>query len=269
MESKSKKLLAALIIYIASAIILYFVLFPLQAKYGLIGLIITELVILAIAIWSAIFTKCDLKQTFQLKPYKWKLLPMALLVGIGFIYLSLSISALVNLVFPSISNFANDTSKMARSYGYFVGLVTFAVLPAICEEALFRGTLQSLLSPLPSWLRVLLCGMLFGVFHFSLPRFFITATLGVGLAIIRDKTDSMIPNMFIHFAINYISFNSSYFYTSSTVDYSSVQIIVSIIFASFVTLFSAVPFIVGGMHLFKYFGKNGKKIQSTQKNTLE
>ncbi len=82
-------------------------------------------------------------------------------------------------------------------------LLTVALLPAVCEEALFRGFLQS---GLRDRVRpVTLCvavGVVFGLFHTDLWRIPTTSVLGIVLAIAVLRSGSLFVAMLIHFANN-------------------------------------------------------------------
>lgn len=73
-----------------------------------------------------------------------------------------------------------------KSYGdYFLGLVIMAFLPAMFEEALFRGGLQNFLtrSTKNPWLAIIIVSIIFSAVHFSfygfLPRLFLGFVLGL------------------------------------------------------------------------------------------
>jgi membrane protease YdiL (CAAX protease family) len=80
-----------------------------------------------------------------------------------------------------------------------VALVTIALLPAICEEALFRGWLLSALrrrlNPIATCAVV---GVIFGLFHLDLLRVGTTALIGVALAYARLRSASILPCVVIH-----------------------------------------------------------------------
>jgi len=72
-----------------------------------------------------------------------------------------------------------------RTYSdYFIGLVIMAFLPAVFEEALFRGGLQNFLtrSTKNAWLSIVIVSIIFSAVHFSyygfLPRMFLAVVLG-------------------------------------------------------------------------------------------
>ena len=85
-------------------------------------------------------------------------------------------------------------------------LVIFAVTPALCEEAVFRGVLLSGTRESGSAIRIaLLNGLVFGVFHVSFEsvfRFLPTAWLGAVLAWAVLTTSSIWVGTLMHFVNN-------------------------------------------------------------------
>jgi membrane protease YdiL (CAAX protease family) len=80
---------------------------------------------------------------------------------------------------------------LVESYSIVPRTLLFAVIPAICEEALFRG---GLLASLRSWGAVPACvasGVLFALFHGSLQRMLPVAVLGVCLAAVVVITGNL------------------------------------------------------------------------------
>lgn len=78
-------------------------------------------------------------------------------------------------------------------------LLLFAVSPAICEELLWRGAVQGdLQARRRTAFTVIVGGVLFGLFHFSIYRFVGTGLLGALLAYLRLRTGSVFPGMLLH-----------------------------------------------------------------------
>lgn len=74
-----------------------------------------------------------------------------------------------------------------------------AVVPAFCEELLFRGLLLSGLSAAArKWTAIIASGVMFGVFHFILFRFPVTTALGIVLALLCFNSRSILPGMIAH-----------------------------------------------------------------------
>jgi len=81
-------------------------------------------------------------------------------------------------------------------------LAMFALLPAVCEEILFRGVLaRSLGRRLPIAVAAAISAAVFAGYHLSLVQALPTFTLGLVLALIAIRADSVVPAMVAH-AIN-------------------------------------------------------------------
>ena len=81
-------------------------------------------------------------------------------------------------------------------------LAMFALLPAVCEEILFRGVLARSLGRSASLLvAALVSAVVFSAYHLSLVQALPTLSLGVLLAVIAIRADSIAPTMVAH-AIN-------------------------------------------------------------------
>jgi len=78
-------------------------------------------------------------------------------------------------------------------------LVMFALVPAMCEEILFRGVLARALGRQRSIvLAAAISGAVFAAYHLSLVQALPTLTLGFLLAVIAIRADSVVPTMLAH-----------------------------------------------------------------------
>jgi uncharacterized protein len=83
------------------------------------------------------------------------------------------------------------------------GLFHIALVPAVCEEVLFRGQIQSAFEK--SWgvmYAIVLSGIVFGLFHLQLPNLFPLAALGMLLALMTWLSGSLWPAILAHFINN-------------------------------------------------------------------
>lgn len=83
------------------------------------------------------------------------------------------------------------------------GLLNIALIPAICEEVLFRGYILRAFEK--SWgpvVAVLISGLIFGMFHIQLGNIFPLATLGVILGLMTWLSGTLWPAVFAHFINN-------------------------------------------------------------------
>ena len=97
---------------------------------------------------------------------------------------------------------------------YLIALVVMAFLPALCEEALFRGGLQNLLTRATrkAWVGIVVASIIFSVIHLSwylfLPRFF----LGVILGLIYYYSGNIWLSVLGHFMNNAFVVSALYIY---------------------------------------------------------
>ena len=92
-----------------------------------------------------------------------------------------------------------DSSRAAQFAGYATIVV---VVAPIVEELLFRGAGYGFLEPLGRLQAAVLVGLAFALVHGLLIGFPVIATFGIGLAILRGRTDSIYPCILLHSAFN-------------------------------------------------------------------
>lgn len=98
---------------------------------------------------------------------------------------------------------------------YLFALFILAVLPAICEETLFRGGLQNFLtrSTKMPWLSIILVSILFSLAHWSYYGFLSRLFLGMMLGLLYQYSGRIWLSIFGHFLNNAIAISVLYFYT--------------------------------------------------------
>ncbi len=90
-----------------------------------------------------------------------------------------------------------------EDYSVWTILFIFSISPAICEEFLWRGTVQHELEKGGRVLStILLVGFFFGLFHFSVHRFVPTFIFGCILAFMRYRSRSIFPGILLHAGFN-------------------------------------------------------------------
>jgi len=93
----------------------------------------------------------------------------------------------------------------------FICLGLLAVLPAFCEELLFRGLIQPILMTKMNkvWLPIILQATLFSLLHFSFYEFFTIFGLGIILGLIAYRY-GLLMSMLAHFTFNSITIVAEY-----------------------------------------------------------
>ncbi|MDR1421589.1 MAG: CPBP family intramembrane metalloprotease [Coriobacteriales bacterium] len=182
-----------------------------QYTLGMWGLVITELGILVFAIVSALVSRLDLRAVFRIRrgrAWQWR---GCLYIYLGTFFITYACSMVLSALFPQMTEVSESLTGFITSGPYIFALIAVSILPGICEEAWHRGTLLSSLGSLKSIvLRVVIMGLVFGLFHLDLFRFLPTMVLGMGLSYMRIKTDNMLMPMTFHAVNNLIPISISF-----------------------------------------------------------
>jgi membrane protease YdiL (CAAX protease family) len=94
--------------------------------------------------------------------------------------------------------------------GFTTALVSFAVIPGLCEEIFFRGfVLRGLARRMPPAAAIVWTAVLFGAFHFDLYRLLPTTVLGLILGTVVWLTGSLWPAILLHVANNAIAVSAN------------------------------------------------------------
>lgn len=146
-----------------------------------------------------------LKQTLSLfRPSSLSLLG-AILLAPGMALGANFIAQMQTGIMPNSESYIKELQGMIIPKGgnAWIAYITIAAGPTICEELIFRGTLQGLLRK--SFSKPLLCitiGVLFGILHGSSARFLPTTIMGILLSVVTESTGSIFPAMLMHFCNN-------------------------------------------------------------------
>ena len=92
-----------------------------------------------------------------------------------------------------------------RAAAFVASFVVIAVVAPIVEEATYRGLGFTLLQRFGQPVAIVAVGILFGLSHGLLIALPVLAAFGVGLAILRAQTESIVPGVLLHGAFNAIA----------------------------------------------------------------
>ncbi len=95
---------------------------------------------------------------------------------------------------------------------YLLAIFILALLPAVCEETLFRGGLQNFLTRWTKnpWLSIIVVSIIFSAVHFSFYGFLSRFFLGVILGLIYEYSGKIWLNMLAHFFNNFVAITGIY-----------------------------------------------------------
>ena len=207
MKNLTKRpLAAALAMAAASVLFLLLIAAPMQAAWGMTGLLLTELGLLALALGGAALLREKLSDVFPLCAPRLRPAFGAVVLWLGAYMPVLTAAILMQLLLPAQTvEVSTGITGMAVTVSPWLRFLIMAVSPAICEEAVYRGFILSHLGPLPAWARVAVCGALFGAFHLDATRFLSTALLGAAITWAVLCTGNLFYAGLIHLCNNALS----------------------------------------------------------------
>ena len=214
--------------FVLFAVLMLFFIFicaPLQVNLGILGLVITEVAFLAIAVVYCLIRKVKIREVFPVKKLKIREIIGAILLVLGVFPFSIISVAITALIFPgSTAEVGELTSFVYGDLNYPMAVLIIALLPAICEEAIHRGAILSNFRNIKyDWIIVLVMGLLFGINHVSILRFGSTFILCMALSYVVVKKNNILLSMIMHFTNNLISVSAAYLSDSVSVDTSNVD----------------------------------------------
>ena len=202
----------------------------LQYRYILMGLF-TFIAFVVVPWIVARHQNTDIKSGIGLNKPKLIYLVAAVLIGVSLWTIVMSLTSGWHAVYGyafgaeaqaewhhRLVEFASEQLDRIGQISPFLILICFAIIPAVCEEWFFRGMLfRSLLKSNSVWKAVLISALVFGAFHtlgnsaIAIDRFIPTTLVGIMLAYLAYKSDSIVPSIVLHCCHNAIVIFLAYF----------------------------------------------------------
>lgn len=135
---------------------------------------------------------------------------VAILFGIGlvFIYCSSFVNYfLVNLV-TDYSQFSSEFLwfvELKHPYQMVIYFISYAIIPALVEEILFRGTVCRSLTVYGKGTAVVISATLFALMHTNIEQMLYTFVAGLFFGLLYVETKSVLAPILLHFVNNSIS----------------------------------------------------------------
>lgn len=171
----------------------------------IITVLLTEAAFVLAAVVLAFLLRYDLKKATRLnKPFNWRNFVLSIVIALvalfGFLGLANMVDLLISIIgYPLQQNLPLPLDNVGW---LVVNLVLLALIPAVCEEFLFRGVILTGLLPLGKTKAVLLSSLMFMLMHGNIQQTFFQFVFGVILAILFLKTFSLWTVMLAHFVNN-------------------------------------------------------------------
>ena len=126
----------------------------------------------------------------------------------GLVALTLGVIVAVSALLEQVANAGEeqgltpDRWDPSRAGAYAASFVAIAVVAPIVEELTYRGEGFTLLSAYGRWVAILGTGLAFALGHGLLVGLPVLLVFGLGLAWLRDRTDSVYPGIALHSIFN-------------------------------------------------------------------
>lgn len=133
---------------------------------------------------------------------------MALLV-ILFSYPVVMVLNMISMLF--VDNAMMNVMPSTLSLGLPLALLLMAVVPAVVEETVFRGTIYNTYSRRKPLAGIFLSALVFGLMHMNFNQMPYAIYLGIVMAFMVEASDSIVTSMLMHFTINGVSTVISFF----------------------------------------------------------
>lgn len=167
-----------------------------------ISLLLSEL-LLVVPAWY--FVKKNGKNVHRMIPHR-RLTLGTVICLIGFTIAVQPLVAFINYV--SSFFFGNAVTALSEdliSMPTIANILLVAVLPAFCEEIVFRGIYFNGYRKHGFWKAMLVSGLFFGLLHMNWNQFSYGFVLGMIFAVLLETVESVYAPMLVHFGINFQS----------------------------------------------------------------
>lgn len=180
-----------------------------QSRNLVWGLVATQIVLILVpALLFASYLKLDFKKSFSIRRPRLNHMIAGVLLGLSSVVIAQVIVSLQSVFYDPMKNV--DSSAVQDAFLAVplpIRLLVIALLPAICEEILFRGfVLSAFSSRMRAWKAIVLSGIFFGFFHVmvwisqGIPTAHIV--LGIFIGYVVYRSGSIFTGMIFHFVYN-------------------------------------------------------------------
>ena len=195
----------AFIVFLFMIILMFYLGTVLSLRSAFTGTIIMQFVYVALTLFALWYIRADMRAVYALRaPHRGRMFAGGVLLGIGAFALAQLTGYWLSRLLPSSMEAVGDQFDQILSGVPFIQVfLAVAVIPAICEELVFRGYFYTAFAgKMKALSAVLLTTFLFALFHWSMIRFLPVFFIGLLCTWARHQSGSIFPAMLIHFINN-------------------------------------------------------------------
>lgn len=135
---------------------------------------------------------------------------MYLAIGIAAFFCLYPIVACVDKLFVHFGAKLTSIPYALNTKTYLVSLLTYVLIPAVCEELLFRGLIFKGLKNHSNVLAIVLSALMFAIFHMSYQQLVYPILMGLLLGVIMCYENNIIYCIAVHLINNFLSLTTSF-----------------------------------------------------------
>lgn len=142
---------------------------------------------------------------------KWVFIGIIAIIAVNFTLAYVNTNILITVSPMLESSMSSSASELASrpiaeiAVLFLIAIFSTAIVPAVCEEYLFRGGVLTALLPFGKTTAILASALLFGLMHQNPLQILYTTIMGVVIGYIYVETKSIWACMLLHFANNFIT----------------------------------------------------------------
>lgn len=184
--------------------------YPFKTDSMVVQLIYTQVIFLLPSVAYMILNHKKYITTVRLKKMSFGNIILTILFGLLFSPVLTFVNAL-SLVFTK-NSVSGTMISLTNEVPWIIGMLVVTVLPAICEETVYRGVLFNEYGKYDMVKGALLSGLIFGLMHRNLNQFSYAFVMGFIFGLMIEATGSILSTMILHFMTNGTSVTLLYLY---------------------------------------------------------
>lgn len=170
--------------------------------YKYLSYVLYQIIYIGIIVAFAVIYKSKPKE-FGYRKTHWKYYIIAVVLGFGLLFGMNWVNNLFALAIEGMGGVVPEVKLPSLENGGLVGvLVVVAVLPAFCEETIFRGIILDGIKDIGTVAACLLGGLLFSIFHQNPMQTVYQFICGAAFTLLAIRAESILPCILVHFANN-------------------------------------------------------------------
>lgn len=174
-----------------------------------LGSFLTMLILDTALIGTFIYFNINKENKIVGKPKFYKVLMYVCLAAVCFFALYPFV-ACVDSLFVRFGAKLSDLTYPLTAGNYALSVFSLALIPAICEELIFRGVIFKGLKKYGKVFSIVLSALMFAIFHMSYQQLFYPFLMGLFLGVIMYYENNIIYTISAHFVNNFLSLTIKY-----------------------------------------------------------